>query len=66
MLCISFPLFFLGPIIRPRYLKAKRDFLFQYYMQSQTIANRLKTGNKKLSVEEVEEMIKRAEENSKI
>lgn len=46
-------------------MKVKRDFLFQYYLQSQTIARKLETKNTKLPLHEMEEIIRKAEAKTK-
>lgn len=60
LVVVMFPIVMVGPLLRPRFMKAKRDFLFQYYVQSQTISQKLRTGNEKLSVSEMERIIKNA------
>lgn len=54
MLIIGIPLLIVYPLLRPRLNKIKREFLFQYYLQSQLLAKKLDTSSVKLPVHEVE------------
>lgn len=66
ILVVGIPMLIIYPLLRPRLKKVKREFLFQYYLQSQLLAKKLDTGNIKLSVHEVEEIIKKAEAKIKL
>ena len=60
ILIIGIPWLVVYPVLRPRLKKIKREFLFQWYLQSQMLAKKLDTGSVKLSVHEVEDIIRRA------
>lgn len=53
LLVVGVPVAIIFPLLRPKLLKIKRDFLFQYYLQSQTLARKLQTNSNKLPLWEM-------------
>lgn len=66
ILIIGIPLLIVYPLLRPRLRRIKREFLFQYYLQSHLLARKLDTGSVKLPVHEVEEIIRKTEARIKL